>query len=338
MWKQTTKQKRNLKIFKEELDDFLPKRILDFHIHICPEEAVANNYKVCGHKQEEYSIEQLRQDCKELYPERECYGVCFGHPDRKYDFSKMNEYVSKVCDKKEFFPFRLLRPEDNPETVEKDILEKGFLGFKPYRNYVNKPNPEDVEINDMLPDRLMRIADKYGLIITLHIPKKKRLADPSNQEQIVSLCKKYPNAKIVLAHVGRAYYMKNIIGNLDKIKKIPNLYFDLTMVNNWEVLEYLFDNVESCKILYGTDIPIALAAGKSVEINDQYTYVTPIPWELSISDDHQKLIFTSFLYEEIRAIKKASQKANLSKEEIENIFYFNGKRLLDEVIEIKNNK
>ncbi|MFH1904426.1 MAG: amidohydrolase family protein [bacterium] len=330
MWKQTTKQKRNLKIFKEELDDFLPKKFLDFHIHICPKEAMQGDYDICGYKQKEYSIEQLRQDCKELYPDRECYGVCFGHPNRnrKYNFSKMNEYVSKVCDRKKFFPFRLLRPEDNPEVVEKAILEKGFLGFKPYLNYVNKPNPEDVEIKDMLPDRLMRIADKYGLIITLHIPKKKRLADPSNQKQIVHLCEKYANAKIVLAHVGRAYYLKNIIGNLDKIKKIPNLYFDLAMVNNWEVLEYLFVNVESHKILYGTDIPIALAGGKSVEINDQYTYVTPVPWELSISDDHQKLVFTSFAYEEIRAIKKAIKRLNLSRNFVEDIFFNNGMKLL----------
>jgi len=328
MWKQTTKQKRNLKIFKEELDDFLPKKILDFHIHICPKEATQGNYNICGHKQEEYSINQLRQDCKELYPNREYYGVCFGYPDRKYDFSKMNEYVSKVCDKKDFFPFRLLRPEDNPEIVEKDILEKGFLGFKPYLGYVNKPDSEDVEINDMLPDRLMRIADKYGLIITLHIPKKNRLADPTNQQQIVTLAKNYPQAKIVLAHIGRAYYLSNIVGHLDEIKKLNNVYYDLAMVNNWEVLEYLFDNVESHKILYGTDISIALAAGKSVEINDQYTYVTPIPWELSISDDHKKLIFTSFAYEELRAIKKAIKRLNLSRNFVEDIFFNNGVRLL----------
>ena len=174
----------------------------------------------------------------------------------------------------------------------------------------------------------MKIADKYQLIITLHIPKKERLANPSNQSQIISLAEKYPNAKIVLAHIGRAYYLKNIVGNLDKIKKFPNIYFDLAMLNNWEVLEYLFDNVESYKILYGTDIPIALAEGKSVEINNQYTYVTPILWELSICDEHQKLIFTSFVYEEIRAIKKAVKRFNLSKKFVEDIFFNNGMKLL----------
>ena len=332
MWKQTTKIEHNLKIFKEELDDFLPLKILDFHLHICSKDVVPPGVDYAinagGNKLKEYRMDELKEDLKNLYPERDCYAACFGMPHKKLDAIKNNEYVAKCCDKKHFFPFRLLRPEDKPEMVEKDILDKGFLGFKPYRNYVNKPNPEDVEIKDMLPDRLMRVADKFGMIITLHIPKKERLADSSNQRQIISLAEKYPNAKIVLAHIGRAYYLKNIVGNLDKIKKFPNIYFDLAMLNNQEVLEYLFDNVESYKILYGTDIPIALAAGKSVEINDQYTYFTPIPWELSICDDHQKLIFTSFVYEELRSIKKAVKRLNLSKDFVEGIFFNNGMKLL----------
>jgi predicted TIM-barrel fold metal-dependent hydrolase len=101
------------------------------------------------------------------------------------------------------------------------------------------------------------------------------------------------------------------------------------MLNHPEVLELLFREVEGHRILYGTDMPIALAPGKSVEINDQYTYVTPVPWELSISDDHGRLVFTSFLYEELRAIKKAAERAGLSREWLEGLFYHNGLRLLE---------
>ncbi|HQH74654.1 MAG TPA: hypothetical protein PK360_21435 [bacterium] len=82
------------------------------------------------------------------------------------------------------------------------------------------------------------------------------------------------------------------------------------------------------RILYGTDIPLALAPGKSVEINDQYTYVTPVPWELSISDDHGKLRFTSFLYEELRAVKKAVERLDLPREFTRGLFYDNGMKLL----------
>ena len=34
MWRETPKHERNLKIFREEIDDFLPEKILDFHVHL----------------------------------------------------------------------------------------------------------------------------------------------------------------------------------------------------------------------------------------------------------------------------------------------------------------
>lgn len=333
VWKETIKYERNLKIFKEELEDFLPSKILDFHVHVFPKDVLPSGHEkfsCAGHKIEQYSFEELKEDFANFYPERDCYAVCFGMPEREYNTHSNNEYIAKFCDHKHFFLLRLLRPEDDPEIVAKKVREKSFLGFKPYLNYVNK-KVEDVEINDMLSRRLMEIADKFSLIIMLHIPRKGRLADPINQRQIVELAENYPKTKIVLAHIGRAYFLKNIVGHLDKIKHFSNVYYDLAMLNNWEVLEYLFDNVESCKILYGTDTPIALAPGKSVEINNQYTYVTPVPWKLSISDDHKKLIFTSFLYEELRAIKKAVKRLNLSKSFIKDIFYNNGMKLLKSV-------
>ena len=180
----------------------------------------------------------------------------------------------------------------------------------------------------MLPNWAMEIADARRLILVLHIPRKERLADPLNQRQIVELCRRYPGAKVVLAHVGRAYFTKNIVGNLDRLRDIPNLWFDLAMLNNADVLEYLFRTVPREKILYATDIPIALAPGKSIEINNQYTYVTPVPWHLSVTDDKRKIVFTSFLYEELRAIKTAAERLSLGKDFARAIFYENGMRLL----------
>ncbi|MCK5094419.1 MAG: hypothetical protein KAR18_06830, partial [Spirochaetes bacterium] len=85
------------------------------------------------------------------------------------------------------------------------------------------------------------------------------------------------------------------------------------------------------KILYGTDLPISICGGKSVEINDQYTYVTSKPWNLSISDDHQKLIFTSFIYEEIRAVKKAVNRLKLKESFLDDLFFQNGNELINNV-------
>lgn len=335
MWRETTKHERNLTIFNEEFADFLPGRILDFHVHVFNDNVVPKDqvYSCAGHPLLKYDLNDLNEDLAGLYPGRETMAVCFGSPDNAYNQKRNDDYLAQCADNKRIFSLRLFDPiNDTPEGLRKDLEDGRFLGLKPYLNYVRKPNPNDVEIHEMLPAWAMDIINEHGLIIMLHIPRRERLADPLNQRQIVELCKRYPRAKIVLAHVGRAYYLKNIVGQLDNLKDIQNLYFDLAMLNSWEVLEYLFKTVAPHKILYATDMPIAVAPGKSVEINDQYTYVTPVPWSLSISDDHKKIKFTSFAYEELRAIKKAVDRLGLGHDFVEGVFHKNGERLLAEVM------
>ncbi|MCL4694066.1 MAG: amidohydrolase family protein [Candidatus Hydrogenedentes bacterium] len=334
MWRETTKHERNQRIFEVEFAEFLPDRILDFHVHVYNEGVVpqSNPFSCGGHPTTRYDYNDLEQDLAECYPGRDTYAVCFGLPIVGYDRVRNNEYLARESDRQRFFPLRLLDPhEDNAEILQSDLESGTFCGLKPYPDYVRKANVNEVEIPEMLPGWAMEIADAMGLIIMLHIPRKARLADPLNQRQIVELAENYPRVKIVLAHIGRAYYLKNALGNLDALKDVPNLYFDLAMVNHWEVMEHLFQRVPVDRILYGSDAPIALAPGKSVEINDQYTYVTPTPWALSISDDHGKLTFTSFLYEELRAIKHAVERLGLGKDFVEALFFGSGMKVLGKV-------
>jgi hypothetical protein len=335
MWRETTKQERNQKIFIEEFEDFLPSKILDFHLHVFPKNTIVDgtHFSCAGHPILKYDLDDLSQDLHEMYPGRETSAVCFGFPEVTYDMEHNNQYLAEQCDHKRFFPLRLFDPlNDTPEKLHEDLQSKKYLGLKPYLDYVRKPNLNDVEIIEMLPDWAMEIVNEYGLLVMLHIPRKGRLADPLNQKQLINLCSRYPNAKIILAHIGRAYYLQCIEGHLEPIKHLPNLYYDLAMLNHWEVLEYFFREAPHDKMLYGTDIPLALAPGKSVEINNQYTYVTPVPWKLSISDEHKKLTFTSFLYEELRSIKKAVERLNLDKSFTEKLFYTNGAMLLNTVL------
>jgi hypothetical protein len=331
MWRETTKHERDMKIFRAELDAFLPDKVLDFHVHILNKGVVPEGqfYRSGGHPIVKYDFDDLVADLAEVYPGRETYAVCFGTPHVGYDMAYNNRYVAERSDGRRFFPLRLFDPnETDRAAVRREIVEGRFLGIKPYLNYVKKADLNAVEIHEMLPAWIMEIVNELGLIVMLHIPRKGRLADPVNQRQVVELCERYPAARIVLAHIGRAYYLKNVVDGLDPLRSLRNLWYDLAMLNNWEVLEHLFKSVPTEKILYATDIPVALAPGKSVEINDQYTYVTPVPWHLSISDDHRKLVFTSFLYEELRAIKKAVARLGLDKAFVRAVFYENGMRLL----------
>lgn len=329
MWKETTQHPRNLNIFQDELEAFLPEKILDFHVHcydarIPPQEITFNTVE----KLPQYLVRELAQDAAALYPGRSFAAVCFGFPNEDVDIAQNNAYIRETCDGRHFFPFRLIRPDESADQVDRDLTEEPWRGVKPYLNFVAKPKRE-IEIFDMLPHHLLEVLDAHRMRVMLHIPRGERLADPVNQRQLVDLATRYRRLTIVLAHLGRAYYLSNIVGHLDALLPLENLYFDTTMVNNWEVLEYAFQHIQPRKLLYGTDIPLALAPGISVEINHQYTYITPNPSDLSIGDDHHKLVFTSFVYEQLRAIKKAVTRCGLSRGFVEKLFYDNGMRLLE---------
>lgn len=323
-----------MKIWREELDDFVPPRVLDMHVHIFDRATVPEGeaWSCAGHLLTHYDYDEFRADLDAFYPGRHTEALCFGTPWRELDRQANNAYLAAHADHRRFFPLRLFDPnEPDPEAVRADLQSGRFLGIKPYLNYVIKDDPNLVEIPEMLPDWVMEIVDEAGLIVMLHIPRKERLADPLNRRQVRELCQRFPGARIVLAHVGRAYFLSNIEGYIEELVDLENLWYDLAMLNNWEVMEYLFARASADRILYATDAPIALAPGKSVEINNQYTYITPEPWRLSIHDATGRVAYTSFLYEELRAIKKAVARGGHDRRFVEKMFYDNGRALIDSV-------
>lgn len=330
-WKQTpANQPDNRRIWEEELAAFLPERIIDVHTHLWDRGTIPNDgtFSCAGHAIHAYPAEELLADLSAALPGKRCQAVCFGFPSPAYDFARNNRYVASACNHQDLFPFRLLDPQtDTPESLRQQMIDGRFLGLKPYPDYV-RGDLSQATVHQMLPDWAMEVANDLGSVIMLHIPRPARLADPLNQEQVIDLCTRYPRVKIILAHVGRAYFLKNALGHIAPLAHLPNLYMDLAMVNHWEVMEHLFQTFPHEHILFGSDLPFAIAPGKSVEINDQYTYVTPVPWKLSISDDHGKILFTSFLYEELRAIRHAVERSGLPRSFVEGLFYRNAQRLL----------
>jgi len=333
-WRTPTERDYNHRIFREELDEFLPANIFDAHVHVAPPDGFAPGtpFSCAGVPITSYTYGELAADQELAFPGRQTGALCFGFPDSKLDHEQHNAYVGGGADCRRFFPLRLLDPRrDNAALVNGDIDRYGFLGFKPYPDYARPDDIPNAEIPEMLPDWAMAIAHERRLLVMLHIPRPKRLEDPLNRRQLRELCVCWPGARIILAHIGRAYYLRGITGLLDGLSGLPNLYFDLAMVQHWEVLAYLFRQVQLSRVLFGSDTPIGLAQGKAVEINHQYTYVTPRPWVLSLCDEKRKLQFTSFLNEGLRAIQQAAAAAKLSRSAVAAVFHDNARALIDEV-------
>lgn len=323
------------RIYEKEFRDWLPKKIFDSHVHVFDESNFQADYKLpersCYQKfNGTFTLEQCLDIVDALLPDQEFSMNCFGSPHAKADLDAACKYIGQIADNKRIFGMALVSPKDDIKTVKHRINDYSLVGYKPYHNFVDWMDYEAVTIFDMLTPEQMEFANEKGLAITLHIPKAARLADPDNQKQMVEICQRYPNAKIIFAHIGRAYFMNNIIGFLDKISKCENAYMDTAMVNHPGVLEYTFNNFPRERIVFGSDAPIAFLRGKSLEINNQYAYLMGEDYAIgsTIYDTNKIVQFTTFFYEQLRGIKEATSKAGFSRKELEDFFYNNIYNLL----------
>ena len=316
-------------IYREELAPRLPKRLLDAHVHVFgkadfppgfafPPQNVYNRFGG------EFPLAMWRAAMAELLPEQEVWLNCFGTPHKEADRDK----VPPVNHTTEFGNV-LISPADSAETVQRRVEASRAVGVKPYLNYAAEhygKASNDVQVKDMLTPEQLRYLNSAGLAVTFHIPRKARFADPLNQRQMIELCENYPNIKFIFAHIGRAYFMRNIReSNLDEFVQFPNAFFDTAMVNATDIMKYTFDHFPAERVLFGTDTPIALLHGKSVEINNQYAYLMGEDYQIgtAIIDTAHAVEFTTFFYEQLRAVLDATPK-----EHLEDVLFNNARRVL----------
>ncbi len=325
-------------VYDRELQDFLPARIFDAHAHLFDQSCLRPGAdfppKSCYRKFGGVStLDQYLAWAATFLPEQEVYLNSFGHPAHETDLDASAAYSGRITDNRRFFGLALVSPHDTAEAALRRVVDNRLVGYKPYLAFVDWKPASEVTIDDMLPVSQMEVADEHGLAVTLHIPRPGRLADPANQAQMVALCRRYPRARIIFAHIGRAYYLSNIRGLLDGIAACPNAYVDTAMVNHEGVLEYLFRQFPRERILFGSDAPIAFLHGKSVEINNQYAYLMGEDYEIgtSIYDAGHAVSFTFFFYEQLRGIKLAAERVGLSRLEVEALFFDNACRLFSAI-------
>jgi len=331
---------KDLEIWNKELKDFLPDKIFDSHCHIWLKEHIRKKAehevvnpslpKVC----EEFGLEDLLEAESALFPGKKVEMLMFGNPEKEIKIEENNKYASLSSENSRNYALMIPPIEAKVEELDSVVSDGHFVGFKPYWTFVTWKEQNDVLIEDMVTEAQLEVANKRGLIILLHIPRKLRLADPYNLKSIKRIAKEYPNLKLVIAHIGRAYCSWPAKVGLEELKDLENVYFDTAMVQNPVSYQLLFRKIDKSRILFGTDLPIAMEKGKVVCVNNRNLFVTTkkYPWSLSMIGGKEEIECTFFAYEIIRAIKEAAELESLSVADVNSIFYGNAKKLIESVL------
>lgn len=341
MTEQERYEKIDMPFYREIVAPVLPDKVLDFHVHLWEKEHWITDEPVSASAeaqyvtvQKEYLYEQLLHDNKYLYPDRESFSVCFSFPTPLFDIEKGNEYIKKTGKQKSLYTLLLTgRNTLPPSELRRTILEDNFFGYKVFQCWIGN-NYGHITIEDMIGPQEMELANELGLAVLLHVPRDGRLGDSIVQKGVRNLSEKYPNANILLPHCGRAYLPDEMAASIDSIKGLENVYLGTTMVMDPTVLQIVFENIDSRRVFFGTDTPIALMRGRRVYVMDHWVDMVLDSWapaKYRVITDNMRATF--MVYETILAVRRAAERVGLSTEQTRSIFYDNGMSILNHVME-----
>ena len=170
--------------------------------------------------------------------------------------------------------------------------------------------------------------DEVGGIVMLHIPRAGRLRDPVNLAQLVEIDRKYPRAKVIVAHVGRAYCPEDIGEAMSILKNTKNLMFDFSANTLDLAMEKCIEAVGTKRVMFGSDMPYTKM--RMYRICESGNYVNVVPRGLygDVSgDSHMRETdesdITLFMYEELLAFRRAALRLGLTQDDINDIMYNN---------------
>jgi len=335
------------RIYEEQIRDYLPDKIIDIHTHVTkgpkkvkpgtPKRTVTWPSLVAA----ENKIEDIQEAYKLYFPDKEVTPLIFASKISDLESCReRNEYITYAKKVSGYPALYYSHPLQTADEVEREIFRNGFLGIKSYLSLSPNYIPgKEVRILDFFPPHQLEMINKNGLMVMLHVPRDARFRDPVNIAQIQHICETYPNIRLVIAHVGRAYCKCDIGDAFEKLKDYKDLYYDFTANTNAYVFEELLKNVSEDKILFGSDEPIVRMRMHRIEENDTYINLIPPglygdpkqdPHLREVSEEEGKKL-TFFMYEEILAMKEATTRLGLGKETVNKLFYENSRKLLDEL-------
>jgi uncharacterized protein len=325
----------DLPIYQKELAEWLPERMFDVHAHAwLPEHnlrPISEERVGLVFEAESVSWAELREAYDLLFPGKAVEWLAFGMPLSVVNREANNDYVATQIDNRTTFGLYVVKPEETDATA---LLEKlkagGFVGFKPYLSFVTWKPLEAIRILDFLTEAQLEVAHRYHLPIMLHVPRDRRLADPDNLADLETIAATYPQARIILAHGGRAYSADLINEALNVVERLDNMYFEFSNVQSAEVVEAILRRMPLERLMYGSDIPVATVRGYMFMLNGQRVALTRKPFAWSISGKPGQLRCTFMGYEQIRAMKSACERVGIGREGVEALFYNNARRLVDE--------
>ncbi len=311
-------------IWDEELQDFVPDRVFDAHIHMFHPEHLKTSVPSALSSWGLADFSTLQQWAARLYPGRETHFLVLGTPAPGIDVTAHNRWcIEQVRQDPQSRMNRLVTPSCRVQDIERDVREQGFIGLKPYRLFSVTGDIAQCRIHEFLPHEQLELANELGLWVTMHLSRFHGCADEFNLDDLREFTgNRYPNIKWILAHCARSFTYWPIRKAIDQLRDMPNIWYDVSAVTDVRPLITLFSREDRRRILYGSDgVDAMYFHGQYAAMGRAWQYVDVSRFNLQFPHCDGRPILA--IYEQLLSMKHAAEIAQWSGDDIQDLFWRN---------------
>jgi hypothetical protein len=317
-------QSQDQQIWEEELDEFVPSRLFDAHIHLLDPAHLSDQSPAAFRKWSFADLSTLRQWAERLYPGREVHFLALGTPAPGIDVAAHNRWCIEQIQLDPLSRLnRLVTPSCHPDDIIRDVQQPGVIGLKPYRLFSVTGDAAQCRIHEFLTPVQLEIANELGLWVTMHLSRFHGCADGENLRDLEEYTqRRYPRVKWILAHCARSFTYWPIRQAVDRLRDMPNIWYDVSAVTDVRPLITLFTREDPSRIFYGSDgLDATYFRGQYVALGRAWQGLDVNRIELEFPHCDGRPILA--IYEELLSIKHAAEIAQWSRGQIERFFWKN---------------
>lgn len=306
-------------LIEKHLRDFVPSKVYDSHAHLVHNAHMAPGNGLPYLKENEVlDLQSYGAAMARLMPDVTSLSTLFfGFPRADNRRRDINAWLAdEIKGGENNRGLALCAPQDDPETITREIEKLGFAGIKPYHVYAAREDTTNATLEEFAPEWMWEVCNAIHGVLMLHLVRERAIADESNQDSLRRLCRKYPNCRVVLAHIARSFNYRHAREGLKALVDLDNVWLDTSAVTETPTFAAAIQTLGVRRVLFGSDYPITEFRGRCVATGDCFHW---------IYDDKATLVGI----ESLLCLREACENLGLNQEDINDIFHDNAVRLLE---------
>lgn len=321
---------RDVELFERELRSFVPPNAFDSHAHPYTFAGLFPGQSPPTPGDAEVGIDVYMRETRKWMGDRcPTDGLFFPVPIRGGEVASQNQFLAGELKRHPGSRgLMLVTPQDDPAAVERMVKDVGFLGFKVYHIYANRPDTFNADTGEFVSDWMWEIANRHGLCILLHMVRPRALMDEGNQSYIQQHCRRYPNARLILAHAARGFCARHTVHGIDCLRGLDNVFFDTSAICEAAPFEAIMRVMGVERLMFAMDFPVSQFRGRCSSLGDSFfwMYENNVDW----GDDPKGAARPTLIgIESLLALQTACRQRGLGDADVERLFCSNARNLLE---------